>query len=64
MLVAIAKLYGLMFAGGSAAGNSSAANRSIPESNLGFYSWISPRIQNFTRMYVNNACIHDVLGCP
>jgi hypothetical protein len=48
-----------MFARGSAAGNSSAANGAIAKSNLGFYRGISARIKNFARVYVNNACIHE-----
>jgi hypothetical protein len=47
-----------MLAGGSAAGNSRPANRPVTESDFSFYRGISARIKNFTRMYVNNACIH------
>jgi hypothetical protein len=60
MLVAIAKLHGFMLAGGSAAGNRSAANRSVTQSDFSFYRGISARIKNLTRMNVNNACIHKM----
>ena len=61
MLVAITQLHSFVLAGGSAAGNSSAADRAISQSDLGFYRRITARIKNLTRMNVNYACIHRPL---
>jgi hypothetical protein len=54
MLVAIAKLNGFMFAGGSAAGHRSTAQGSVAQKNVGFNRRIAAGIKDFTRVYVNN----------
>jgi hypothetical protein len=61
LLVAVAQLYGFVFAGGSTAGNGGAAHGTVVERNFGFYRGVAAGIKNLTPMYVNNVGVHAVL---
>ena len=60
-LVAVAKLYGLVLAGGSPAGYNRAAPRPAHQCYFSFYRWISARVQNFARMNHFDFCHSDSL---
>ncbi len=57
--ITIAKLHGLMLAGGSAAGDGRASQRTVAQAYVSFNRGIAPGIQNFARVYLNNACVHS-----
>ena len=49
-LVAVAKLYGFVFAGAGAGRNGCAANGSAGEDDVGFNGWIATAVENFARL--------------
>ena|SRR5580704_14974301 len=46
--VSVAKLHGLMFAGGCAGGNGGASYAAVGQMNVGFYRGIAAAVENFS----------------